>query len=453
MKIKNLLLAILAFNGLGLQAQTAMKKMPESTLVTQPQWAKNAVIYEVNVRQFSPEGTFKEVTKALPRLKKLGVDILWLMPIHPIGEEGRKGSLGSYYAVKDYDAVNPEFGSMDDFLVLVKNVHANGMKIIIDWVANHTSPDNKWVKEHPEYYLKDKQGKFTPPVPDWTDVIDLDYNNAQMRAAMQSSMILWLKRADIDGFRCDVAEMVPMDFWTNTRKILNNVKPEVFMLAEGEKPELHDAFNMTYSWKVYHALKGLCRKEEGKDMNHLCRVIDAERTDYPQDGLRMFFTSNHDENSWNATEFEAFGKNAKASAVLAFTLPGMPLIYNGQEAPYDHRLKFFDRDPIEWNKYMYADFYESLVKLHKQNPAINQWNNKGSLEWLIKGSDKNVMAFMRTEGKNKVVVVLNLSDENQEAEIKLPSFAGFKEWFTGNLLQNGNLSLPPNSWRVYVLNQ
>jgi len=448
--MKQIFLLMLLASSLFTQAQNKAKKDAPKSLVTHPEWAAGAVIYEVNVRQFSAEGTFRAVEKELPRLKKMGVDILWLMPIHPIGKVERKGSLGSYYAVQDYDAINPEFGNMDDFQSLVKNVHAQGMKIIIDWVANHTAPDNKWVKEHPEYYLKDKNGKFLHPVEDWTDVIDLDYSNPMMCAAMQGSMIMWVKRAGIDGFRRDVAEMVPMEFWLNTREILNNVMPDVFMLAEGDKPELHQAFDMTYDWKTYHAFKALCKNEAGKDMAHVAEVLDALRYDIPQEGLRMQFTSNHDENSWNATEYEAFGNNAKTMAALMFTLPGMPLIYNGQEAAFNHRLKFFDKDPIQWGNYSLMSFYASLIKLKKSHPALQQLNRKGSFNWIIRGNDKKVMAFSRTHGKDQVWVAANFSEETQVIDLPLPAGSVFADYLSGKPFPGGKTDLEPNSFRIFI---
>jgi cyclomaltodextrinase / maltogenic alpha-amylase / neopullulanase len=213
------------------------------------EWSYNATIYEVNVRQFSSEGTFNAVTKQIPRLKEMGIDILWLMPIHPIGELNRKGTYGSYYAVKDFKGVNPEFGTINDFNRLVKEAHNNNMRVIIDWVANHTAWDNVWTASKPEFFTLNKEGKFTPPVEDWSDVIDLNYDNKELWNYMYDAMAYWVNESDIDGFRCDVASMVPLDFWKWVRPKLEESKP-LFMLAEGYEPELHEAFNMTYSWQL-----------------------------------------------------------------------------------------------------------------------------------------------------------------------------------------------------------
>ena len=227
----------------------------KSTTVKHPEWSKNASIYEVNVRQYTPEGTFKAFQKHLPEIKKMGIDILWLMPINPIGKLNRKGSLGSYYSISDYNAVNPEFGNINDLKNLVNAAHNLGMKVIIDWVANHTSWDNIWTKTHPGFYIKDKNGNFKSPVADWTDAIGLNYNNPKLWIAMENSMEFWIKECDIDGFRCDVAGRVQMPFWNFVRMELEKIKP-VFMLAEAEGPQFHKhAFDMTYSWEPHDIMK------------------------------------------------------------------------------------------------------------------------------------------------------------------------------------------------------
>ena len=391
---------------------------------TAPAWSNNTNIYEVNLRQYTKGGKFSDFAKELPRLKKMGVELLWLMPIHPVGVEGRKGSLGSYYAVKNYKEVSPEFGTMDDFKTLVKTAHEMGMKIIIDWVANHTSPDNIWVKEHPEFYTKDDKGKFVPPVPDWSDVIDLDYNNKAMRIAMIDAMNFWLKETDIDGFRCDVAEMVPTDFWIDCRTELDKTK-KIFFLAEGGIPELHKAFDMTYSWNVYHAFKGFFKKE--KTVDDVKKIIDSERIDFKPEDLRMYFTSNHDENSWNATEFEAFGKASSAMSVVTYTLGGMPLIYSGQESAFDHRLQFFDKDPIGWGNYSLQDFYTKLAAIKKNNPALDAGKEGGNFEW-INTNNSNLIAYKRKKGNNEVITVINMSNTKQKintADLTIKEYKDF----------------------------
>ncbi|HNI44383.1 MAG TPA: alpha-amylase family glycosyl hydrolase, partial [Chitinophagales bacterium] len=303
----------------------------------------NASMYEVNIRQFSPEGTFKQVEEQLPRLKSMGVGIVWLMPIHPIGEFNRKGALGSYYSIKDYNAVNPEFGTMDDFKRLVKKCHDLGMFIIIDWVANHSSCDNVWLKTHSDWYTKDKAGNFQPPVADWSDVYDLNYDNPDLQAAMVEAMKFWVTEADIDGFRCDVAEMVPDSFWKKARLALNTLNKPIFMLAEGEKPELHaNGFDATYDWTLHHLINDVAQNK--KTVVDLDSYFKTTATKYGKNDYRLQFTSNHDENSWNGTEYERLGSGVKSFAILTATIPGMPLVYSGQESALKKRLKFFEKD-------------------------------------------------------------------------------------------------------------
>jgi glycosidase len=295
-----------------------------------PEWAKNAVIYEVNLRQYTPEGTFKAFEQHLPRLKAMGVDILWLMPVNPIGIKNRKGSLGSYYSIKDYLGINPEFGTLDDFKSLIKKIHALGMHVIIDWVANHTSWDNNLITEHPDWYTHDPGGKIIPPVADWTDVADLNYDKKELREYMTNALIYWVKETGIDGFRCDVAGMLPVHFWNEAIPKVKAIK-HVFMLAEDETPEMHDtAFDMTYSWEVYHMMNDIAKGKKTADK--MDSVLKKDAAKFPPNAYRMQFTTNHDENSWNGTEYARLGDGAKAFAVMSYTIPGMPLIYSGQES-------------------------------------------------------------------------------------------------------------------------
>jgi glycosidase len=331
---------------------------------TAPEWSKNATIYEVNIRQFTKEGTFSAFQKHLPRLKAMGVDILWLMPIHPIGEKNRKGSLGSYYAVKDYKAVNPEFGNLQDFNALVKSAHDLGMKLIIDWVANHTSPDNVWVDQgHKDWYTLDSTGNLQPTIgTDWWDVADLNFDNQNMRTEMIESMKYWLTASNIDGFRCDVAGWVPLDFWVTAKQELDKVKP-IFFLAESEGPEQHQAFHMTYAWELHHLMNKIAQGKENIDV--LRAYLEKDKS-YPTSAYRMSFTSNHDENSWNGTEMERMGEARFAMAVMAATIEGMPLVYNGQETSLDRRLAFFEKDEIDWTKMDLVSFYDKLLHLHQK---------------------------------------------------------------------------------------
>ncbi|MDK2910505.1 MAG: hypothetical protein PWR20_2073 [Bacteroidales bacterium] len=398
-----------------------------------PDWAKNASIYEVNVRQFTPEGTFNAFAKHLPRLKDMGVKILWLMPVHPIGEINRKGNLGSYYSVKDYLAVNPEFGTLDDFKNLVQEAHALGLYVIIDWVANHSAWDNPLATEHPEWYKKDKNGQFVSPY-DWTDVIAFDYSNPEMRRYMTEAMLWWVRNTDIDGFRCDVAGLVPVDFWEHTRKALDAVKP-VFMLAEADDiPLMYNAFDMAYNWKLMNLMHKVTHGKAGA--HQFDSLINRNLKDYPEGSLMMNFTSNHDENSWAGTEYERYGEGALAMAVLTATIPGMPLIYTGQEEPLLRRLNFFDRDPVGFGKYELASFYKTLFELKQSTPAL--WNGKyGGSYYFVKNSARNnIFSFLRRKGDSQILVIINVS--NKPMDFTLGDEAALGDWidvFSGKMIK------------------
>ncbi len=317
--------------------------------LTHPEWSKNAAIYQLNTRQFSAEGTFAAAQNQLPRLKELGVDIIWLMPIHEIGVKNRKGSLGSPYAVKDYYSVNPEFGSLEDLKNLVNAAHEQGMYVILDWVANHTAWDNALVEAHPEWYDKDYKGDYRPtPWWDWDDIIDLDYNRPEVRKYMTDALTYWVNEANIDGYRCDVAGFVPIEFWNNARKELDAIKP-VFMLAEWESRDLHArAFDMTYAWSWNEAVHNICMGKA--DVSKLFIYYSWNESAFPENSMRMTFVSNHDKNAWEGTMYEQFGDGLEAAIVLSVVGEGMPLIYNGQEAGNSKRLEFFEKDPIQWKE-------------------------------------------------------------------------------------------------------
>ena len=394
------------------------------TQVRHPAWAEHATIYEVNIRQYTPQGTFRAFEAHLPRLRRMGVDVLWIMPINPISHEQRKGTLGSPYAVSDYSAVNPEFGNLDDFRHLVRAAHAQGFKVILDWVANHTGWDNVWVKQHPDWYKRNASGALEgyhyTDLSDhhqevWADVIGLDYSKPEVRAGMIAAMRYWLKEADIDGFRCDVAWTLPVDFWDQARAELDKVKP-VFLLAEADTPELQTrAFDMTYDWVLYHLLIKVARGQA--DARDLAALYTTPPRRYPAGAYRMTFTSDHDENSWNGTEHELYGQGAGAMAVLAATLPGMPLVYSGQEDALDRRLKFFDHDPITWGHFSRAAFYRHLFALKHAHPALASGMEPGNLD-LIDTGNRQVFAFRRSKGNDHVRVVVNLSAS--PAHVTLP---------------------------------
>ena len=398
--------------------------------VVHPDWTKNATIYEANIRQYSPEGTFKKFEEYLPELKKMGVGVIWIMPINPIGEVNRKGKLGSYYSVADYLKVNPEFGTPEDFHHLVDAIHAQGMKVIIDWVANHTAWDHPWVKSHPEYYVHDKKGHFVPPVPDWADVIKLDYRNPQLRAEMINSLKYWITEYDLDGFRCDVAAMVPTDFWNEARKQLDQVKP-VFMLAEAFEPRLQEhAFDMTYAWQLKD-LWGQIAKGK-KNASALTAYMKGEEARYNPNSYRMLHTSNHDLNSWEGTEYDRLGDGVETFLVMSNTLKGMPLLYEGQEAGNTKALDFFDRDPIVWKDHKFRELYTKLFHLKQTNHAL--WNGLyGGQPELIKTSDsKNIFAFSRSKDGDQIIAIFNLSSTPRHFSSTDPVFIGkFTDPLTG----------------------
>lgn len=383
-----------------------------------PSWSYQSNIYEVNLRQYSQSGSIKDFEKHLTRLKNMGVDILWFMPITPIGIEGRKMNeteLGSYYAVRNYKEVNPEFGTMEDWKALVKHAHAMGFKVITDWVPNHSAPDNPWIKNHPDFYAKDKNGTIIPPNPDWTDTRKLNYANRELRDSMIDAMKFWIKESDIDGFRCDVAEDVPADFWKECISSLRKIK-NVFMLAEGEKPELHLAgFDETYTWTVMNAMADVYAGK--RKLSHLDSVINRNIQVFPKNACRMYFTTNHDWNSWEGTEFEKYGDAYKAVAVFTQTMyQSVPLIYSGQEVLNKKRLKFFVKDPIEWgDKFEVASFYKTLLTLRKSNAALAA---DASYKKLVTANDVAIFAYIREKQGHKVAVILNLSNQPQRITIK-----------------------------------
>ena len=385
-------------------------------------WSRQAAIYQVNVRQYTAEGTFKAAMAELPRLKAMGVDILWLMPIQPIGQVNRKGTLGSYYSIRDYTAVNPEFGTLADARAYVQAAHAQGMKVILDWVANHTAFDHPWTHEHKDWYKLDAHGEIFPVTfhageateEHWSDVTALNYDRPALRDAMIAAMQFWVREADLDGFRCDVASSVPTPFWERARRELDAVKP-MFMLAESDARDLHrSAFDMTYSWDLaalfHHVGQGKAGAAELRDW------VAREPHGYPPSAYRMRFTSNHDFNSWNGTDAELYGAAYLPLAVLTFTLPGMPLIYGGQEARLDKRLEFFEKDPIAWKTRELQPFYTNLLALKHKHPALANGQYGGALALLDVANDK-LFAFKRTTDADHLAVVVNLTSAEQKFKL------------------------------------
>lgn len=368
----------------------------------------NSVVYEMNIRQYTPEGTFAAAQEHLPRLKELGVDIVWLMPIYPIGVKERKGTLGSYYAISDYCATNPEFGSLEDFDNFVKEAHKLDLRVVLDWVANHTSPDAKWINECPaDWYVRDSLGNTVVNY-DWYDIAELNYDNRAVWDEMKKSMHFWMERG-IDGFRCDMACEVPLEFWQETIAEFRAKYPGIYMLAEGEEPKLHSQcdFNSSYAWELHHLMNAIARGEKG--VSDLLAYIEKDSQRHPENAFRLMFTSNHDENSWAGTEFERMGDAAKVMAVLTFTLPNsQPLIYTGQEMGWNKRFEFFEKDHIPaWEENEYGEFYKWLIDVKHNNPALAAGEKGG--EFNVISSDNNTLVFTRTLPDNEVKVTAQLT--------------------------------------------
>lgn len=419
------------------------------------EWRHNTNIYEVNVRQYTPEGTFNAFLKELPRLKDMGVQTLWFMPITPIAKEKMKGTMGSYYACSDYTSINPEFGTMDDFINLVKTAHDQGFKVIIDWVANHTGWDHLWTKTHPDYYLKDSATGTFLVASGMDDIIELDYGNPNLRKAMIDAMKFWVNECDIDGFRCDLAAWVEVDFWQEARPQLDAVKP-LFWLGEFdelENPEYGKVFDASYSWKWMHKTRSFYQEKQP-----LSELIDLlkQYSAIGDSSMRAWFTTNHDENSWNGTEYEKYGNMARPLAVFSCTWNGVPLVYNGQELPLkDKRLKFFDKDPIPWTgKYELHDFYKTLLSLHTNNAALRGGDPSVQTYLLSTSAPDKVFAYLRKNGKDEVLVILNFSSDALKFSINDNHLSGtFKNAFSDapNAFSGDvNFEMQPYDYLVYV---
>jgi glycosidase len=425
---------------------------PFISSVVHPEWSKNSVVYEVNVRQYTKEGTFNAFAEHLPRLKQLGVDVLWFMPINPIGIKNRKEALGSYYSVKDYTDVNPEFGTLGDFKKLVEKSHELGFYVIIDWVPNHSSWDNKLAEEHPDWYVKDSTGNFIPPIgTDWTDVIQFDWSKNELQDYMIGALKFWVELG-IDGFRVDHPHKTPYEFWDRARMELNKVKP-VFMLAEneGQTDFMKNGFDMSYAWELHHLMN---RIAQGKDsVNSLNKYYTKEWTIFPSNVYRMVFMDNHDENSWNGTINSRMGDAQNAFAVFTFTTQGVPLLYNGQEVCLDKSLRFFVRDTIKWDTCSMTGFYRDLIKMKKTNKAL--WNGEfgGKMEMIKTNKEKQIFAFYREKEDNRVVVILNLSKKPVTVKPELKNIEGtYTEYGSVkkvSLPLADSLRLEPWAYKVY----
>jgi glycosidase len=441
-----------------------------------PEVEESAVIYEVNIRQYSPEGTFNAFTKDIPQLKELGVKIIWVMPIFPISQTKRKATggddskfasempkeeqhkyLGSYYAVSDFKKVNLEFGTIEDFRNLVKTAHDNGMYVILDWVPNHTGWDHVWIKEHPEFYTKNAKGEIIDPInPEtgkswgWSDVADLNYDNKELRKEMTSDMLHWIKNENIDGFRCDVAGNVPLDFWQQAIPQLRREK-NIFMLAEAWEPELlkDGLFDMAYGWEAHHTMNRIAQgKNTVKEWDAYIKKVNK---DYEADDILMNFVDNHDENSWNGTIKGRLGKGEEAMTALSYVMPGMPLIYSGNEYGLNHSLKFFEKDSIPKTKGKDWELRAKLGKLKAENPALNGGKNKAKYSRIKTDDETNILAFIREKNGKKVVYIANFS--NKPINSKVAIKGDFTNYMTGkpmSLKDNEVITLQP--FQYFILN-
>jgi glycosidase len=420
------------------------------TEVNVPEWSKNATMYEVNIRQYTKEGTFQAFEEHLPRLKEMGVKILWFMPIYPISKEKRLGTLGSYYSIADYQEINPEFGTKEDFKHLVDLCHEMGFKVMLDWVANHTGWDNAWVREHPDWFTKNEKGEIIYPET-WEDVADLNYDNKSMQKEMLKAMTYWVKEFDVDGYRCDYAGGVPLEFWETARKKLDKIKP-VYMLAEDDRAKafLTYAFNANYGWSLYNDLNNVAKGN--KKASSLISYFKNTVSNYPTNTYPLHFIDNHDENSWNGTVDERMGDAGQVMLALIFTVPGMPLIYSGQEVNLNHRLEFFEKDEIKWENFVNEALLTKLIHLKLENSAL--WNGEAGGEiTFITSSKEKVFAFQRQKDDDQITVIMNLSKGETSVTIAM------KEEFTGKdlmtdkeitLTQGKNeLSLQP--WEYMIL--
>jgi glycosidase len=449
-KLIGSMLLLSALSACNTQSSSNTAKTNDSTMQqsTGKEWIKHTNIYEVNVRQYTREGTFNAFVNELPRLKEMGVHTLWFMPITPIAKKNMKGVMGSPYAASDYTAINSEFGTLEDFKNLVKAAHGQGFKVIIDWVANHTGWDHRWTTEHPDWYLKDSVTNDFKIASGMDDIIELDFKNTAMRRAMIDAMKFWVHEAGIDGFRCDLASWVEVDFWIEAKKDLDDVKP-LFWLAELdplENPDYMQVFDAAYTWTWMHKTREFY--QQGQTVSSLDSVLNR----YQQaPGTKAWFTTNHDENSWNGTEYEKYGDAAKALAVFSVTWKGVPLIYSGQELPNHKRLKFFEKDPIEWNgKYEMAGFYKTLFHLKTNHPALHA---DADVQRITTNHDEQVLAYLRKSGNKEVLVLMNLSNQsNLNVDLnQAPASGTYRNVFTGAAFDfNANKQVVLQPWEYLV---
>jgi glycosidase len=429
--------------------QSTTKEQSDSSK-TFPEKAASLTIYEVNIRQHTPEGTINAFIKDLPRLKDLGIGMLWIMPVQPIGIKNRKEPLGSYYSIRDYKKVNEKFGTEADFKNLVTKAHELGMYLILDWVPNHTAWDNPWITEHPEYYAHDAKGNIVHEA-DWTDIALLDHTNAGTRSAMIDAMKYWVTEMDVDGFRCDHAgHEIPLYFWEEATAELDKLK-DLFWLAEWDGARMHLEFDATYAWELLHVGENVA---QGKgNANTIASWIEKDIKEYGRKAFRLTISTNHDENSWSGTEFEKYGAGHKTIAAFNFTAYGVPMLYSGQEVGLNKRLRFFAKDTIDWSDPLKLQpFFKQLVALKKDNPAL--WGGEYGAMPIRINADSAIYAFKRIKENNKVIGVMNFSGKAQQLNITDKSVAGnYTDYFTNKqyeLAADKSLLLEPWQYLIFV---
>jgi glycosidase len=469
-KLSIILALVFVFSSCKQSAKTAVSSNKQSYTPISHADMENAVIYEVNIRQYSESGSFSAFTNDIPQLKELGVKIIWVMPIFPISETKRKATggdfayliedevernkmLGSYYAVSNFTKVNPEFGTINDFRDMIKIAHDNGMYLILDWVPNHTGWDHTWLTTNPEYYTQNKHGEVIDPVnPDtgeswgWADVADLNYDNKEMRQEMIEDMLYWVEEEGIDGFRCDVASAVPLDFWEDAIPILRS-KKSLFMLAEADEPNLlkgESLFDMAYGWERHHIFNQMAKSDNAVVLWDNIIKTDTDR--YEPEDILMNFVTNHDENSWNGTIYERMKGASELLTALSFVAPGMPLIYSGQEYDLEHRLLFFEKDQIPHTKKTMWPLLEKLGQLKNSNPALNGGKNAATYKKIDLENSK-ILAFKREKKGEKITFLGNFSSKQEQ--ISNPS-VGALDYTSGGVESKEILSLEPWSFRILV---
>ena len=416
------------------------------------EWVRDGVVYEIFPRAFSPNGNFNGVTARLDQLKDLGVTILWLMPIHQIGQEKKKGSVGSPYAVRDYYSINPDYGTKEDLRRLIGEAHKRGLKVIIDIVANHTSWDSVMMK-NAEFYKRDAQGKIIWPY-DWTDVAWLNYENAKLRDYMTEMLKYWIREFDLDGFRCDVAGEVPTDFWERARAEIEKTKPDLVMIAEASKPELLvKAFDMDYAWPLHGTLSDVVMGKA--PATEIRRVWEQERAKFPRGTSHMLFSDNHDERRAIARFGE---RGALAASALVFTLDGVPLLYNGMEAgdtTESGAPALFEKLPVFWanaeRRPQFPQFYKQIISLRRDHPALR----RGETEWLRNSDEQRVVSFLRHDGNEELLVAINLSNRPFSGVVEVTNGASFKDVTPDSVSRDRIAGLPAltlDSWgfRIFM---